>query len=818
MHGNRLTPSAALLLAFYMGLPAAAQQAQSQHPQDQPPLVPTGPVGSVAPTPGTPPPSGAPDSPPSAPAAPATAAPGATAPGAAAPGAATPPAAGATPPKPAVPAAPAGPPGAGPDRLDFQLKFPTERGGGAAAGSAANLEYKREDYAVLSGEVQLKYQDLDLKADELEIDLQTKSVIAMGHVILDQGPRRLAGDSLTFNLDSKTGTIRHATGQVAPDYFFTGDQVDKTGADTYVIKNGVFTSCTQPVPDWSFRVREATVQVDGYARVHGATMRAKSLPVLYTPYLLWPVKSDRSSGLLIPNIGYSERRGGELGFAYFQTLGRSYDTTFHLDTYTTGYLGVGNEFRYAPTAGTKGDFIGYSIYDPESREWRWKLELNHTTNDLPRGMRAVVQYQDYSDFNWFQDFERDFDRNTQRFIESRAFVTGNWGPHLVNLLLNSRETLGNQLTDDTLIQRRLPELQYRLRSTQIAKSPFYLEVASTASYLDVDKPNAYQGQYGRFDLFPQVTLPVKTFPWLNLALTGGERLTWYGDTLNQTQTAFTGNALTRAFPFASAQIVGPSVSRIFNGKLGNLGKFKHIIEPRFTYTYQGQVDDQDVATTPRFDEIDNQFANNSGRIALDNRLLGKPNTETGVAREVLLFEIARNYSFDSTQPLQRSADGTLTSNAGPLDTLLRFNPTEKISLTVTASYDTLFKGISATGLTGSYGFGAGNQVAATWFTRSRPETGKSQQNQTRLSGVFNIPAWRMRLEGQVNYDFEQQLLQYYQAAMNYNSQCYGLRLEFRESKLGALGLVNDREIRFSLSLKNVGTFLDLNSRSSTIQP
>ena len=70
---------------------------------------------------------------------------------------------------------------------------------------------------------------------------------------------------------------------------------------------------------------------------------------------------------------------------------------------------------------------------------------------------------------------------------------------------------------------------------------------------------------------------------------------------------------------------------------------------------------------------------------------------------------------------------------------------------------------------------------------------------------------------EARHDFEQQLLQYYQAAMNYNSQCYGLRLEFRESKLGAL-LVNDREIRFSLSLKNVGTFLDLNSRSSTIQP
>ena len=43
-------------------------------------------------------------------------------------------------------------------------------------------------------------------------------------------------------------------------------------------------------------MREARVQVDGYAHVHGATMRAKKLPVLYTPYLLWPVKSERSSG------------------------------------------------------------------------------------------------------------------------------------------------------------------------------------------------------------------------------------------------------------------------------------------------------------------------------------------------------------------------------------------------------------------------------------------------------------------------------------------------------------------------------------------
>ncbi len=811
MRGNRLTPPA-LLLAFSLGLPAAAQQTTSQQPQPpqgqppsggQPPssggatLEPRGPVNSVSPTPGSStPPSGPPQSPPS----------------------------------PAAPPPPAGPPGAGPGRLDFQLKFTGAHGGGSAAGSAANLEYQREDYAVLSGDVRLKYQDLDLTADEAEIDLATKDVIAVGHIILDQGPRRLSADSMTFNLETKTGKFRHALGQMSPDYYFTGDEVEKTGPDTYVIRDGIFTSCSQPVPDWSFRVREAEIQVEGYAHMHGTSMRVKKLPVLYTPWLLWPAKRDRASGFLIPNIGYSQTKGAELGLAYFQTLGRSYDTTLHLDTYSKGYLAVGDEFRYAPTEGTKGSLLDQAVYDPTTRSWRWKVLLDHTTNDLPDGMRAVVQYQKYSDFNFFRDFERDFDTNTLRFIDSRGFVTGNWGPNLVNLLLEDRETFVD-LQNDTLLQRRLPELQYRLRSTQIGKTPFYLELSSTASYLDISRPQTYQGQYGRFDLFPTLTLPVKTFPWLDLSLSGGERLTWYGDTLNQTQTGFTGNTLTRTFPFAGAEIVGPSFSKIFDWNIGELGKFKHLIEPRLTYTYQGNVTPEEQTATPLFDEIDPQASTDTLLVALDNRLLGKPNTENGVAREIFFFEIARSYSFDKTQPLQASIEGTSTGNlfvpnvattAGPLMSLLRFNPTEKISLTATATYNTLFRGIASTGLTGSYGFGAGNSIAATWFTLANTETKLPQSNQARLSGTFNLPFWNLKLEGQVNYDFEQKLLQQDQLVATYTSQCYALRLEFRDFQPSATGtagqVLRDREIRFSLSLKNVGTFLDLNSRSSTIQP
>jgi LPS-assembly protein len=703
------------------------------------------------------------------------------------------------------------------DKIEFQLRFPADQGGGSASGSAGNLEYKRDTYAVLTGDVKIKYQDVDLQADQAEIDLTTKIVTATGNVIVDQGPRRMAGDTLTYDLDTKTGTLTNATAHVTPDYYFSGTELAKIGENEYTVQNGIFTSCSQEVPDWSFRVAQARVEVEGYAHVKHASMRAKKLPVFYTPYILWPVKTDRSSGFLVPNVGYSDRRGASLGLAYFQTLGRSYDTTVHVDLFTQSFLGLGNDFRYRPTEGTRGQLLGYAVRDPESltdEDWRWKIEWNHETTDLPFNMRGVVNYQDFSDFNFFRDFERDFDRNTLRFIDSRAFVTGNWGPHLLNILLNDRETfVGANNNDDTVQQVKLPEIEYRLRNTRIGRLPLYAQFQGSASYLDLSRPSSYAGQYGRFDAFPQLTLPIRSVPWLSLSVSGGERFTWYSDSLNSTRTDFSGQTETRVLPYGNSEIVGPSFSRIFNGGFG-FSKLKHVVEPRFTWTYLGDVD-EDLAI-PLFDEVDNLSSTNQGRIALVNRVLAKPEDQ-GSAREVFFFELARRISFDDTQPLQISQNGLVQSTEGPIEALMRLNPTDRTSIKLEADYSTLFSGLQSTELSGELGVGKGNNLALSWFTRFRPETSETQSNQVRFGGSLGLFK-NIRVEGQINYDVELKLLQQQRYIFLFNQQCYGIRLEMRDFKAGVGTRTRDKDIRLSLSLKNVGTFLDLTGRSSTAEP
>jgi lipopolysaccharide assembly outer membrane protein LptD (OstA) len=431
-------------------------------------------------------------------------------------------------------------------------------------------------------------------------------------------------------------------------------------------------------------------------------------------------------------------------------------------------------------------------------------------------MRGVVNYQDFSDFNFFRDFERDFDRNTLRFLDSRATLAGNWGPHLLNVLLNDRETFVN--LDDRVVQRRLPEVEYRLRSTRIGRTPLYASFQGSASYLELARPGSYEGTYGRLDAFPQLTLPIRSFPWLSLAVSGGGRLTYYTDSVNGTATtfgtAFTGESLDRILPSASAQIVGPSFSRIFDLKAGDYIRFKHIIEPRFTYNFLDEIDEENRGRFPLFDEVDFVGSTNSGRVALINRVLAKPEGERASAREIFSFELSRRYSFDPEQPLIISSTGE-RSSAGPLEAELRFNPSNVTSLKMDASYDTLSKGLESTGLSGSLGARRGDFVGLTWFTRYAPESGDTRSDQIRLFGGVSIWPQKLRLEAQVNYDLETSFLQSQRYILNWTEQCYSVRLELRDFRAFEGATIRDKDFRFSLSLKNVGTFLDLTSRSSS---
>ena len=739
---------------------------------------------------------------------------------------------------PSAVAAPPAPPQPGepaPGRITFELPVGGS-GGGTVAGSADRLETSGEDEAVLEGNVEVKYRDLFFRADRVQLHRSTGTMEAEGDVLFDQGSRRIGAVRVDFDLGTRTGTFWNASAYMEPDIYFDGAVVAKTGEDQYEVTDGVFTSCTgDPTPDWSLRTSSADVDIGGYAHVRNARVRAKKLPLFYWPWLVWPAKTDRTSGLLIPNFGYSEQRGASLGMAYYQVLGPSADGTLYLDGYTEGFAGAGAEVRYRPTEGTAGKATLYFLRDEDRPGEEWRARFDHTTSDLPWGLRGVVAYEDYSDYDFFREFERAEQANTRRFIYSNAFVSGNWGAHSLNLLADQRETFlsGTSTGPEPLrsvMQRQLPEINYRLNKLRLGASRVYLSVDSTASYLQNEQDPDYDVSYGRFDLAPLVTVPLRVAPWMSIAMSAGGRVTWWGETVPEsrldpvtnvaalfcgdtevpTGTAFCGDSLDRLVPQAALDLIGPSISRIYDGSIGRFGKFKHIVEPRWTWRYSGTFDEQPIV--PRFDEIDRIEATNAAEFALVNRVLAKPSDPaSGGAAEVLSFELAQAYSFDEDQPLQRSADRTQTTQEGPLVARLRFNPRRDFSLQARVLWSTLFEDLASTSLSAHAALGRVD-LDLTWFTDFDPEFSLTQSDQARLGFAWDALPQRLRFAGQVNYDIEGSQIQQQRYFVSWTSQCWAATVEAREQVTRSF---TSRDYRFLLSLKNVGTFLDLTTGDST---
>lgn len=665
---------------------------------------------------------------------------------------------------------------------------------------ATHQQMVEDQFICAQGNVRISYQDIRLQCDVIELDQKTMVVKASGNVVLDQAGTRMACDRLEFDLVKKTGTLYKVDAFLPPTYSFRGAELEKLDETHYRFHDGVFTSCslTDDSPPWSIEISDATVEQEGYGHFRGVSLRVQGVPVFYTPRLLWPVKRDRAAGLMVPNIGYNNRRGAYLGNAFFWPISRSVDTTAYLDLYSEGWVGIGDEARWAPTDNARGQLLLYALKDPDGR-WEWKAFGRHSQL-FAGGYSIKAELQEISDIDFFQEFERTFDRNTMRTLYSYLTLTRNWGSQSLNLRTDHRRTFFSTSvpgTQTTVILDRLPELEYRLRSTRVGTTPLYLSLVALADQLRVDRSATLYGRYGRFDLFPTVSLLTPGFPWLSITPTVGARETYYTAQYSRTRTTLVSEPLSRLYWTGGVSLVGPSISRVWN--LESNRKIKHLLEPRIEYSYVSNPGD--VSRIPVFDEKDSVLVTNRLRWYLANRLFYKQG-ETG-SREVASLELSQEYSFSDLFPAAGS--GLEPSRRGPFTIALRTSPWLGSNLDVRADFEPVTKNLRGTAVTGGVSKG-GSSLGLTWYASYNPVTEKAVSSQTRLYGALAPGNGRWRLEAQAAYDIHNQLLMEERFTFRWRGSCWTAYAEFRDYRIEPY---KTRDYRIAIDLTGLGTFLDI---------
>ena len=515
------------------------------------------------------------------------------------------------------------------------------------------------------GHVTIIRGDQSLEADAVDFNDQTKEASAWGDVRFLSGKDWLTGDRIQINLDGGTGTVYHGSLFIQESHFYVrGDEIHKTGEDSYYVKDGRFTTCDGTSPAWEITGKDLRLTAEGYGTARHLAFWAGSIPVLYAPFLVFPAKRKRQSGLLMPQIGDSNRNGFEYNQPFFWAIGESSDATFYEHYMADRGLKHGLEYRYVLGLESKGaamfdflydrqiddgtsDFKGFTG-DNEDRlnRKRWWFRTK-SDQELPAGFKAkldldVVSDQDYlrefhrgytgyerTDRYFLKEFGRELDDRADTVRLNQLNVNKTWERYSLNTdLLWYDDVIVREKDDPDTTLQRLPYIQFEGTKQPLHETPFYFDLQASYDYFWRDA-----GTMGhRTDTHPRLYYPFTVGNYLDFEPSVGMRETlWqvqkYDDEDSKARDDFDARTL---FDFKAD--LSTELSRVFNITGHTLDKIKHAVRPQVVYEYVPVPNQEDY---PYFEGIDRIEEKNLVTYGITNNFTAKMHRQPKPAVEDL---------------------------------------------------------------------------------------------------------------------------------------------------------------------------------------
>ncbi|MGN6312373.1 MAG: LPS-assembly protein LptD, partial [Rhodanobacteraceae bacterium] len=350
------------------------------------------------------------------------------------------------------------------DLLDFYVPGLPTTGDASQAVSdvqADRLESPDSNVFHLYGDVRLQRLDELLHADRIDYTKDTTAYLAEGNV-------RYQDRSQLFSASRMQGTTSPEHG-VADNVRFqmltsrgNGDarQVTVVDQDHAIYSQGSFSTCDPSDRVWEIRSSQMTAdQTTGVGRAHNVTLRLKGVPILWLPYMRFPINHERQSGFLYPRFGNSSHSGFYFAWPYYFNLAPNYDATLTPGMYSDRGFMLGTEFRYlvGSSAGIlQADFMPN---DRLAHRDRGFLHFQDTTGLIP-GWAFSANINRVTDKSYFQDFGNSLITAATSLIGSSAYITGSGNWWDAGIGVDSWQITDPTIPDSAEPYKRLPRIYF----------------------------------------------------------------------------------------------------------------------------------------------------------------------------------------------------------------------------------------------------------------------------------------------------------------------------------------------------------------------
>ena len=326
-----------------------------------------------------------------------------------------------------------------------------------------------------------------LHAEQMLFDKQAERASLSGNVKIRQTGTLIHGESATVNMIGNEAAFTDGSFLAHKERMRGQAKSIKHEPDgRLVMENGKFTSCDPYDKAWLLSGKKLVIDPankQGYGR--DITVRIGGIPVLYTPYIRFPLGGERQTGLLAPSIATID---GGLDYAqpWYWNIAPNQDATITPRFIQGRGVMLEAEYRYygyrsrniLQVAGLPDDQGGNDpdidrlINDnafteqalrPQKGENRWILQGDHR-GGIQRPWYSRVDYGRVSDINYLRDLPAaSFAVANETFLKQSlqlGYIFPNW--HLAANFYNAQ----NLLNDIDSTYRRVPQIvadgQYQL--------------------------------------------------------------------------------------------------------------------------------------------------------------------------------------------------------------------------------------------------------------------------------------------------------------------------------------------------------------------
>lgn len=494
-----------------------------------------------------------------------------------------------------------------------------------------------------------------LEANNLFFDNDSDIAVAKGNIEIREKGALILGSSATYNTKEGTGKIENAEmvshlGHIR----VRADKIERESETIIRITKGDYTQCAPSDNAWLMRAGEFELnQATNVGTARNARLRIKDVPVLWIPWISYPLNNERRSGLLFPNISTSSNTGGlDFTVPWYWNIRPNLDATiaprhagtrgWALET-EVRYLNRFSEWRISGSI-INDDTIDDNSGDPPANDSsstienpRWYLGVKER-GTLGRGWSHRINYTQVSDNEYLNDLSGatslEFKRSTN--LEQSANLN-KLGPQLEF----RADAVRYQVIDDSVAPQytRLPQLWLNFESFNQVHRPSWL-IEAQATRFDISTDDRAAGS--RVYLQPGVKLPLAA-PWGHITPTIKIRSVTYA--LDESHLLEPNRPVEDANPSTTLPMVSIDSGLYFDRPTSWFGKrFTHTLEPRIYYLYSEFEDQSDQ---PLFD---------TGFTTFDYNQLFRESRFTGYDR----IADANQMSLGLTTRLRQSSTGVDT--------------------------------------------------------------------------------------------------------------------------------------------------------------